>query len=86
MSSFDLLAALDMGITPHVVLTLYMVMLLAFGIIGYLKSKTSEEDYYLAGREQGVLVTSLTIMATMFSSAAMLGIPGLIYKDGVYFN
>ncbi|MDE0768548.1 MAG: sodium:solute symporter family protein [Opitutaceae bacterium] len=81
----NLFAALDMGITPHVIIVLYMIMLLAFGIIGYLKSKTSEEDYYLAGRDQGVLVTSLTIMATMFSSAAMLGIPGLIYKDGVAF-
>lgn len=79
------LAAIDMGFTPHIVLLLYLGMLLSFGIIGYLKSKVSEEDYYLAGRGQGVLVTALTIMATFFSSSALLGIPGLVYKDGVGF-
>lgn len=79
------LATVDMGNVPLVILGLYMVMLLAFGIIAYLRSQGSEEDFYLAGRGQGVLVTALTIMATMFSSAAMLGIPGLIYKDGLPF-
>lgn len=79
------LAAIDMGFTPHIVLLLYLGMLLSFGIAGYLKSKVSEEDYYLAGRGQGVLVTALTIMATFFSSSALLGVPGLVYKDGVGF-
>jgi len=74
-----------MGFTPHIVLLLYLGMLLSFGIAGYLKSKVSEEDYYLAGRGQGVLVTALTIMATFFSSSALLGVPGLVYKDGVGF-
>ena len=78
-------AATDMGMTPIIVLILYMIMLLAFGIVAYMKSSASEEDYYLAGRGQGVLVTALTIMATFFSSAAMLGIPGVIYKDGMAF-
>lgn len=85
MSLFTTMGAMQMGSTPVVVLVLYMVMLLTFGIIAYLKSNHSEEDYYLAGRGQGVLVTALTIMATFFSSAAMLGIPGLIYKDGMPF-
>ena len=44
-----------------------MIMLLSFGVIAYLR-KSSEEDFYLAGRGQGVLVTALTGMATMFSS------------------
>ena len=79
------LAALEMGKTPVVVLLLYMAILLFLGVLGYLRSKATEEDYYLAGRGQGVLVTALTIMATFFSSAAMLGIPGLIYKDGTAF-
>jgi len=54
---------------------MYMVFLVALCIVGYLKGKATEEDYYLAGRGQGTLVTSLTIMATFFSSAALLGIP-----------
>lgn len=85
MSSFTTMVAIQMGSTPVVVLVLYMIMLLTFGIVAYLKSNHSEEDYYLAGRGQGVLVTALTIMATFFSSAAMLGIPGLVYKDGMPF-
>ena len=79
------IAVTDMGMTPIVVLILYMLMLLTFGIVAYLKSTASEEDYYLAGRGQGVVVTVLTIMATFFSSAAMLGIPGVVYKDGMAF-
>jgi solute:Na+ symporter, SSS family len=86
VSAYPLLVATaDMGRTPFVVLGLYMAMLLGLGGLGYLRSKTSEEDYYLAGRGQGVLVTALTIMATFFSSAAMMGIPGLVYKDGTAF-
>lgn len=82
---FPVLASIEMGNAPLVILALYMVMLLSFGVVAYLRSQSSEEDFYLAGRGQGVLVTALTIMATMFSSAAMLGIPGLIYKDGLSF-
>ena len=85
LDNFPVLAAIEMGNVPLVILALYMVMLLSFGVIAYLRGQSSEEDFYLAGRGQGVLVTALTIMATMFSSAAMLGIPGLIYKDGLPF-
>jgi len=80
-----LLGLVDMGMIPHVVLGLYMIMLLGLGLAGYLKGKASEEDYYLAGRRQGVIVTTLTIMATFFSSGAMLGVPGLVYKEGMAF-
>ena len=85
MIALPLLAAMEMGRIPVVVLLIYMAVLLGLGVLGYLKSRSSEEDYYLAGRGQGVLVTVLTIMATFFSSAAMLGIPGLIYRDGTAF-
>ena len=78
-------AAAGMGKAPVVMLVLYMLMLLVLGYIGYRRSQTTEEDYYLAGRGQSLIVTVLTIMATFFSSAALLGIPGLIYKDGVGF-
>ena len=40
----------------------------------------------LSGRpEQGLIVTALTIMATFFSSGAMLAVPGTLYKEGVVF-
>lgn len=67
------------------VLAIYLVVLLVLGAVGYLRSKKSEEDFYLAGRGQGIIVTVFTIMATMFSSAAILGIPGNVYTHGAAF-
>ncbi|MEE3259116.1 MAG: sodium:solute symporter family protein [Candidatus Latescibacterota bacterium] len=75
-----------LGSIPHIVLGLYLLVLLAFGIQGYRRRQNeSEEDYYLAGRSQGWVVSSLTIMATFFSSFALLGAPGMVYRDGVVF-
>jgi SSS family solute:Na+ symporter len=78
-----ILAATDLGHAPHVVLVCYLLILLGLGIVGYLRGKATEEDYYLAGRGQGLLVTSLTIMATFFSGVALLGFPGMVYQHGV---
>lgn len=80
-----MLGASSLGYMPHAVLALYLVVLIVIGFFSYLKGRQTEEDYYLAGRGQGLLVTALTIMATMFSSAAVLGIPGMVYKDGAAF-
>ncbi|MBT5831027.1 MAG: hypothetical protein HOH77_12640, partial [Candidatus Latescibacteria bacterium] len=74
-----------LGYIPHVILGFYLVMLLVFGLRGYRQSQDTEEDYYLAGRGQGWVVSSLTIMATFFSSFALLGAPGMVYRDGVVF-
>ena len=73
----------DLGITPYIVLSGYLVLLLALGIISYLKSKQSEADYFLAGRDQGVIVSALTIMATYFSGFAILTFPGWVYEHGI---
>ena len=73
----------ELGTAPYIVLGGYLLLLLVLGIVGWKKSTSGEEDYYLAGREQGWLVSSLTIMATFFSSFALLGAPGLVYKEGV---
>ncbi len=70
---------------PLLILSLYLLMLLAFGVVGYRRSKDTEDDYYLAGRNQGWVVSSLTIMATFFSSFALLGAPGMVYRDGAVF-
>jgi SSS family solute:Na+ symporter len=67
------------------VLTLYLLLLLGFGLVGYRRSQDTEDDYYLAGRNQGWVVSSLTIMATFFSSFALLGAPGMVYRDGAVF-
>lgn len=72
---------------PPIVLSCYLMLLLIFGIQGYRRRKGNDGvDYYLAGRGQGWIVTSLTIMATFFSSFALLGAPGMVYRDGVAFS
>ena len=73
------------NLIPYLILSSYLLILISFGWLGYRRSQTGEEDYYLAGREQGWVVSSLTIMATFFSSFALLGAPGMVYKEGVVF-
>ncbi len=75
----------QLGQTPIWILSGYLVVLLVLGLAGWLKSKAGEEDYYLAGRQQGWLVSSVTIMATFFSSFALLGAPGMVYREGLMF-
>lgn len=75
----------QLGATPYVVLAIYLLVLLVLGVYGWLRSRAGEEDYYLAGRRQGWMVSSLTIMATFFSSFALLGAPGMVYREGVVF-
>jgi len=75
----------QLGQMPVYILAGYLVLLLILGVMGWIKSKLGEEDYYLAGRSQGWLVSSVTIMATFFSSFALLGAPGMVYREGVMF-
>ena len=63
----------------------YLCILLTFGWLGYRRSRSTEEDYFLAGRTQGWLISAMTIMATFFSSFALLGAPGMVYREGVVF-
>ncbi|MCS5627912.1 MAG: hypothetical protein NZ935_10035, partial [Planctomycetes bacterium] len=82
------LAAIDPGAFQDaalIMLCIYLCLLLALGALGFIKSRNTEEDYYLAGRNQGWIVSALTIMATFFSSFAFLGQPGLVYKEGAAF-
>jgi SSS family solute:Na+ symporter len=81
----DTIATTDLGLLPHFCLAGYLLFLLGIGLWGFSKRQAGEEDYYLAGRGQGWMLSSLTIMATFFSSAAMLGAPGMVYKEGVVF-
>lgn len=74
-----------LGSLPAWVLVFYLLVLLVLGWFGWKRSHADEEDYYLAGRGQGWLVSSVTIMATFFSSFALLGAPGMVYRDGVMF-
>ena len=58
LSVFAAAEGAGLGNVPIVVLGVYLCMLLGLGLYGFLKSKMTEEDYYLAGRQQGFLVTA----------------------------
>ena len=75
----------ELGSLPLWVLIGYLMLLLFLGWLGWKKSTSGEEDYYLAGRKQGWIISSVTIMATFFSSAALMGSPGAVYREGVAF-
>jgi Na+/proline symporter len=75
----------SLGQMPMWIMGGYLVLLLVLGIVGWMKSQAGEEDYYLAGRNQGWMVSSVTIMATFFSSFALLGAPGMVYREGLMF-
>ncbi|MEO0447390.1 MAG: sodium:solute symporter family protein, partial [Verrucomicrobiota bacterium] len=73
------------GLMAMTVIGAYLVLLLILGWLGHRASRSGEEDYYLAGRKQSWLVSTLTIMATFLSSFALLGAPGMVYREGVVF-
>jgi SSS family solute:Na+ symporter len=60
-------------------------MLTAIGWLGIRARKSGAEDFFLAGRRQGWLVTAFTIMATFFSAFALMGTPGMVFQFGLPF-
>lgn len=79
-------ATTGLGSLSFLVLGGYLLLLLGLGVAGLMKSRRArdaESDYYLAGRNQGLVVTSLTIMATYFSGFAILTFPGWVYAHGI---
>ncbi len=67
-------------------LLLYLVSLIAVGIVGLLRSKEdSMQDFYLGGTGFGVTVLFLTMYATQYSGNSLIGFAGSAYRNGWYF-
>ncbi|KGA96247.1 proline:sodium symporter [Alkalihalobacillus alcalophilus ATCC 27647 = CGMCC 1.3604] len=60
----------------------YMVVLLAFGLYAYFKTKDLS-DYVLGGRKLGGATAALSAGASDMSSWLLLGLPGAIYVGGM---
>ncbi|MBN2288516.1 MAG: sodium:solute symporter family protein [Candidatus Glassbacteria bacterium] len=71
--------------TPLIVILLYLGITFSIGTYAWWRGRVTADDYYISARSQGYLVTALAIMATFFSSFAMLGAPGMLYKGGIGF-
>ncbi|MFG6117976.1 sodium:solute symporter family protein [Thalassobacillus sp. B23F22_16] len=62
---------------------LIIYLLLTFGIAAYgFKVTSSSDDYWVAGRSLGVIVSVGTFFATLISSWSVLGAPGYFYSIG----
>lgn len=62
---------------------LYFLILFIIGIYAYKKTRTTPEDYFLAGRNFGTVILFFTLIATNFSAFTFLGFAGKAYTDGM---
>ncbi len=63
---------------------LYFVIVLAIGIVFFVKSKGSnEKDYFLGGRKMGPWVTAMSAQASDMSAWLLMGLPGSILAFGL---
>ena len=62
--------------------TLYMIGMVGIGVYFYLKTNDLS-DYVLGGRGLGPAVTALSAGASDMSGWLLLGLPGMMYTDGI---
>ncbi len=69
--------------TPVIIsFTLYMLVMIAIGLYFYFKTDNLS-DYVLGGRGLGPGVTALSAGASDMSGWLLLGLPGMMYSDGL---
>ncbi len=72
-------------VAPAIALTLYLGLTVLIGWYGYRFSKSTPDDYFLAGRGLGPLLLFFTLIATNFSAFFFLGFAGRSYHVGYSF-
>ena len=74
---------------PWVVATslifLYLVATIVIGVVANRRLSVDMEDFLLYGRQAGVIVLYLTVVATFHSAFAFLGSGGFFYTHGIGF-
>ena len=63
------------------VFVIYLVVLVAIGVITYLRTK-SYSDYNLAGRSNNKWVTAISAESSDMSGWLLMGLPGAAYASG----
>lgn len=71
-----------MDLSVLISFSLYMVVMVGIGIYFYLKTDDLS-DYVLGGRGLGPVVTALSAGASDMSGWLLLGLPGMMYSQGV---
>ncbi len=70
---------------PPLILTcvgLYMAMCIGVGLWALRRTKTTR-DFFMAGRNLGILVTSIAVFSSTMSGFGFVGGPGLVYRMGI---
>lgn len=70
--------------TPIILTSLIIYMVLCIGIgIWALRKTKSAHDFFMAGRDLGVMVTAFAVFSSILSGFGFVGGPGLVYKMGM---
>ena len=62
---------------------IYMLMCIAVGVWA-MKRTRSSSDFFMAGRQLGVLVTAIAVFSSTMSGFGFVGGPGLVYRMGTF--
>lgn len=73
------------GATQYIAVVVTLLISLGIGCYFWYRGKQNLEDFTMASRTMTTLPATLSIVATMFSSVAMLGLPVLGYLFGTQF-
>ena len=71
--------------TVLIIVAFYLLVVFLIGNLSRGKSTQSLEDYFVAGRSTGPIVSYLTYVATFHSSFTFLGAAGWLYSRGITF-
>jgi len=69
----------------YLILSLYLLVTLLLGIIGYRQQKNTPDDYFLADRNINPVVLFFTLIATNLSAFFFLGFAGASYRIGLSY-
>ena len=61
----------------------YLVVVLAIGVLAYRRTGSSSEEYFLGGRSARTVVVFMALLGTNVTPFVIMGIPGLAYHHGV---
>jgi len=64
---------------------IYLIATIVIGVLANRKGTSSMEDFFLYGRQAGVIVLYLTVVATFHSAFAFLGSGGFFFTHGIGF-
>lgn len=68
---------------PVIVITFYLIVITAVGVIAFRRGKTNTEDFFLANRSVGEMVFFLSLFATNMTAFTILGSSGQAYRQGI---